>query len=273
MEKEVSGSVLGRAWRTLMNCYVRALGVGFVYFVALCIVCMLIGLYVESLAIKDLTEKNALIKIVQGFAIFLLAPLFYGVSIFSLYAVRRDGPKFSMLFKGFGDFERIAGTLYLRGIYLFLWGLLFVIPGLIKSYSYAMTPFLLYDHPELKFDEAIERSKEMMYGNKGSLFAYEILLAMALIVPIFLLVRFVGLLVVVYGISASVLGFVLVLGFVVSLIMFSQVLYAEFYEMLKEEKAAKEKLAEPESEQTSLPVEPESPKPEASQGGYAKDYH
>jgi len=58
----------------------------------------------------------------------------------------------------------------LMGIYTFLWSLLFVIPGIVKTFSYAMTPYILYEHPEYTVNEAITRSREIMDGNKFALF-------------------------------------------------------------------------------------------------------
>lgn len=62
----------------------------------------------------------------------------------------------------FSQFDRFgAGFVqgFLRNLYVFLWSLLFIIPGIIAQYSYAMTPFLMADFPELTASEAIRRSK------------------------------------------------------------------------------------------------------------------
>jgi uncharacterized membrane protein len=48
--------------------------------------------------------------------------------------------------------------------------LLFIIPGIIKSFSYALTPYILKDNPDLKFNSAITKSREMMNGHKLELF-------------------------------------------------------------------------------------------------------
>ncbi len=75
----------------------------------------------------------------------------------------------------FGHFNlRVYSTLILKGIYTFLWFLLLIIPGIVKSYSYAMTEFLMMDNPELKNNEAIEKSMEMMQGNKWRLFLLDL---------------------------------------------------------------------------------------------------
>lgn len=77
---------------------------------------------------------------------------------------------FDQLFSQFHRFGQGFAQKFLRGLYSFLWGLLFIIPGIIKSYSYAMTPFIMADHPGLSASEAIDRSKELMDGHKGDLF-------------------------------------------------------------------------------------------------------
>lgn len=74
------------------------------------------------------------------------------------------------MFDGYRDFVRIFTTTLLTLIYICLWTLLFIIPGIIKSLSYAMTPFVLRDNPEMKNNEAIELSMKMMNGHKGDLF-------------------------------------------------------------------------------------------------------
>lgn len=62
---------------------------------------------------------------------------------------------------------------FLRGLYVFLWSLLFVIPGIVAQYRYAMTPFIMAEHPELTASEAIAASKKMMDGNKWALFCLD----------------------------------------------------------------------------------------------------
>lgn len=59
---------------------------------------------------------------------------------------------------------------FLMEIYIVLWTLLLVIPGIIKSFSYAMTPYILDEHPELSANEAIDKSRAMMRGHKFDLF-------------------------------------------------------------------------------------------------------
>jgi len=58
----------------------------------------------------------------------------------------------------------------LRGIFVLLWSLLLIIPGIIAGLSYAMAPYILYENPDMSGSEAIKASKELMDGNKWHFF-------------------------------------------------------------------------------------------------------
>ena len=85
---------------------------------------------------------------------------------------QHDGgkPEFSELFSQFQRFGTGFAQGFLRELYTSLWLLLLVVPGIIKSYSYAMTPFILAENPDLSASEAIRRSMELMDGHKLELF-------------------------------------------------------------------------------------------------------
>lgn len=71
---------------------------------------------------------------------------------------------------GFGNWLHVVWGMVLSTIYIFLWTLLLIIPGIIKSYSYALTPYILVEHPEMSANEAIEESMRLMDGHKFDLF-------------------------------------------------------------------------------------------------------
>ena len=62
---------------------------------------------------------------------------------------------------------------FLQGLYVALWSLLLVIPGIVKSYSYAMAPYIMAEHPALTANEAITESRRIMDGNKWRLFCLD----------------------------------------------------------------------------------------------------
>ena len=74
----------------------------------------------------------------------------------------------------FSDWKTTASTRFLKTLYTLLWSMLFLVPGIIASYSYAMTAYILAENPDLSANEAISRSKEMMTGNRWRLFCLQI---------------------------------------------------------------------------------------------------
>jgi len=85
---------------------------------------------------------------------------------------QHDGQEGSVkdLFSMFDYFKAGFLQALLRGIFVFLWSLLFIIPGIIKGLSYSMTPFILAENPNMTAREAINASKVLMDGHKGELF-------------------------------------------------------------------------------------------------------
>lgn len=107
-------------------------------------------------------------------SLFIGLPVAYGIAIVMLGVYRGKDIDFGVLFEGFQDYSRIFVTKLLQAIYTLLWSLLLVIPGIIKSYSYAMTDFILKDEPEMKNNAAIEKSMAMMENNKMKLFLLDL---------------------------------------------------------------------------------------------------
>lgn len=70
----------------------------------------------------------------------------------------------------FSNVVRNGWGMMLIQIFTFLWMLLLIVPGVIKAMSYAMTPFILNDNPELSANQAINRSMAMMQGHKMKFF-------------------------------------------------------------------------------------------------------
>ncbi len=97
-----------------------------------------------------------------------------GYSQFNLDLVDRQKlPEINTLFGYFRHWKTAAATAFLQGLYIILWMLLFIIPGIIAAYSYAMTGYILAKHPELTASEAIARSKQIMEGNRFRLFCLQ----------------------------------------------------------------------------------------------------
>ena len=116
---------------------------------------------------------NAVLRYMLIYIVML--PVGYGYSVLFLDVFRKTGDvELGKLFDGFKDFSRVFCTLLLMVVYTILWTLLLIVPGIMKSYSYAMTAFILRDEPQLKNNEAIEKSMRMMEGHKMNLFVLDL---------------------------------------------------------------------------------------------------
>ena len=112
-----------------------------------------------------------IVAIVMAVVYFVLGSIIsVGYARFNLNLVDRGNPAFETLFGYFSYWKTTAVSKLLQSVYVLLWSLLFIIPGIVATYSYAMTEFILAEHPELTASEAIAQSKEMMSGNRWRLF-------------------------------------------------------------------------------------------------------
>ena len=93
-----------------------------------------------------------------------------GYAKFLLKQYDRKQLQFSDLFSQFERFGTGFAQKFLRTLFTVLWSLLFIIPGIVKGLSYAMTPFILEEHPEMTASEAIKASMRLMDGHKMDLF-------------------------------------------------------------------------------------------------------
>ena len=107
--------------------------------------------------------------------IFLINPVRVGG--FNFFIRQREGiSRFTNIFGGFahGHYKASIRNMFLKGLYEFLWSLLFVIPGIIKSYSYWMVPYITAANPNLSADRVFEISKKTMSGNKWRTFVLQL---------------------------------------------------------------------------------------------------
>ena len=133
-------------------------------------------------------EQSGILSFLMGAMVYLIlaalvmAVIFFllgsvvslGYSRFNLDLVdRQKEPQINTLFDYFKHWKTAAVAKLLQFVYIFAWALLFIIPGIVAAYSYAMTDFILAEHPEMTASEAIEQSKQMMQGNRFRLFCLD----------------------------------------------------------------------------------------------------
>lgn len=117
----------------------------------------------------------SVLSIVASVAVLLLSgPFNLGIHISALDVSRKQPVSVGSLFEGFRSFGDSLALYILNGIFIFLWSLLLVIPGIIKAYSYSMGYFILADRPDLSGNQARKRSMYLMKGHKWQLFCLDL---------------------------------------------------------------------------------------------------
>ena len=104
------------------------------------------------------------------YSIFVVVPLSFGFVSISKKIYRKEKTKLGDLFEGFSNYRKVLVLNLLLFVKIFLWTLLFFIPGIIKSYAYSMSMYILSDNPKMSPNEAIKLSVKLMKRNKFRLF-------------------------------------------------------------------------------------------------------
>ena len=123
-------------------------------------------------------ESGPMFFVLITMAVYILAMIlvYYPLSVGYMYATNRlcaesdNRLTGNMMRDGFKPWGRNVWGMFLMGLFVFLWSLLLFIPGIIKSYAYALTPYILIDNPELSANQAINLSRKMMKGHKFDMF-------------------------------------------------------------------------------------------------------
>jgi hypothetical protein len=118
----------------------------------------------------------ALIGLVTiAFNVFVLAPFEVGVQQYFKRAAQ-DEVNMNYLVYSFdrGKYLAIVKGMFWSSLLNFLWFLLLIIPGIVKSYAYSMTPFILADNPVIGMKRAVELSNQMTRGQKWKMFVLDL---------------------------------------------------------------------------------------------------
>lgn len=116
-------------------------------------------------------DSTAIIFSIIGFII--MGPLTIGTACIGLNVARDKNVELGMLFNGFKDFGRSLVLYLINSIFIALWTMLFIIPGIIKTFAYSMSYYILIDNPTMSANDARKKSIELMKGNKWRLFCLE----------------------------------------------------------------------------------------------------
>lgn len=148
------------------------------------------------------------------FQVFLSNVLRVGACSYFLKSRKtRTGADFQQLFSGFsgGHYIKIVKVMFMKDLIIFGWSLLLIIPGIIKSYQYAMVSYILAENPDMDYKSALKWSRDLMKGHKFRFFVLEL--------------SFIGWL---------LLGFIACCIGVIFVFPYQNATYAEFYVDLRE---------------------------------------
>ena len=107
-------------------------------------------------------------------SVFLINPLEVGTNRFFVQNLKLDANLREICFAFDHNYLNCVKILFFRDLYVFLWSLLFIIPGIIKAYEYRMVPYILGDNPNIDREEAFALSNMLMQGNKGKAFVLDL---------------------------------------------------------------------------------------------------
>lgn len=127
-----------------------------------------IGAFVVFVAVAGFAQ---IIPFVGGIVSLLVSgPMTLGWAVFALVLARNGNARLEIIFDGFQTFGTALGAYLLAAIFIILWSLLLIVPGIIAALAYSQIYYILADNKTIGPLEAIRKSKEMMRGNKWKFF-------------------------------------------------------------------------------------------------------
>ncbi|MCH5254851.1 MAG: DUF975 family protein, partial [Lachnospiraceae bacterium] len=127
-----------------------------------------------SLVIVAMVFVLFIIIVAALFDIFLINPLMVGAQRFMLKSVDGTGDLSALGYLFDHSYINGVKAAFHRDLQIFLWALLFVIPGIYKKYQYYMVDYILAETPEMPWQEVLNLSKEMMKGQKWNTFVLDL---------------------------------------------------------------------------------------------------
>lgn len=138
------------------------------------------GITIGSLFIAVCIQAAAqYIPVLGWFSGWLLFPLTAGCMLFMLRVIRNEQPlEVGIIFNPFSQYLRYVWANIRMGIFIFLWTLLLIIPGIIAGIRYSMTVYIMLDDPQCSAKDAMTESSAIMYGHKWQFFGYSLLFSL-----------------------------------------------------------------------------------------------
>lgn len=108
--------------------------------------------------------------VIMAVDIFLVNPFEVGGKRFMRMSVEGTAQVKEIAYGFDHSYKNVVKVLFYRDLYVFLWALLFIIPGIVKMYQYFLVPYILTEYPDMEYKAALQLSRDMMEGNKWKTF-------------------------------------------------------------------------------------------------------
>ncbi|HYE69832.1 MAG TPA: DUF975 family protein [Anaerovoracaceae bacterium] len=108
------------------------------------------------------------------YSLLITGPMTLGYAMFAISIFRKRETSPAEVFYGFERFGKAFGLYIVMIIFVLLWSLLLIVPGIIAAFRYSMCFYILADNPNIGIMEALNESKKMMRGNKWKFFCLNI---------------------------------------------------------------------------------------------------
>ena len=141
-------------------------------------------------------DRNLVGIFVYVLTTLLTAVLGAGFSLYCMAVRRGERAEYLTLFDGFSFVGKLIALTIVETVFIMLWSMLFVVPGIVAAYRYRFALYNLYENPGIGVMEALDMSKRQTWGYKSQLFALDwsyfgwlMLASLPMLVMLFLLYR------------------------------------------------------------------------------------
>jgi len=142
------------------------------------IVWLLTDAFTQDAVIKIGSASNATVNPTSGLfniiGLIVAGPLAIGVVYFYMKIESGEEPNITLVFDGFQDFKRGLIFHIVSSIFIILWTLLLIVPGIMAAIRYSMGYYIMVENPEMEAMEALRESSDLMKGHKMDFFMFAI---------------------------------------------------------------------------------------------------
>ena len=132
------------------------------------------GIGILALVVGGILLFIVLFIVIAAIHAFLFNPLEAGTARFFVRNLNDKAEIRELAYCYDHGYLNVVKTVFLRDLYIVLWGLLLIIPGIIKSYEYRMVNYILAENPVMNTKEVFAMSRDMMRGNKWRAFVLDL---------------------------------------------------------------------------------------------------